>query len=638
MSTDESTRPDADAAERPGAEPVKPLSTEARAGAGGRFHSVGVPTEKSKDFQGTASRLSERMRAERLGVTVVIGLAFISVVMVVLGPKVLGWATDEVFDGITGRNGADGIDFGRLHQILLIALALYLVSYALSALQAWLLAGIVQRTMNRLRNDVEAKLNRLPLGYVDGQPRGDLLSRVTNDIDNVAQSLQQTLSQLLTSALTIVGVLVMMFWISPLLAIVAVITVPASVFSMKAIAKRSKSRFMAQWKHTGALNAQVEEVFTGHAIVKAFGRQREARERFAATNQQMYQAGFEAQFAAGSIQPMMMFLGNVGYVAIAVVGGLRVSSGALGLGDVQAFIQYQRQFTMPLTQFASMINVLQSGIASAERVFELLDAPEEPADAAPSATPAPGVGRVAFENVSFRYDPDRPLITDLSLVAEPGTTVAIVGPTGAGKTTLVNLLMRFYDLDAGRITLDGRDIALMPRCELREQLGMVLQDTWLFGGTILENIRYGDPQATDEQVHAAARATYVDRFAHSLPLGYDTVIDDEGSNVSAGQKQLITIARAFLSDPTILILDEATSSVDTRTEVLIQQAMAALRQQRTSFVIAHRLSTIRDADVILVMDAGRIVEQGNHHDLLMQQGAYFELYQSQFAGAATDLT
>ncbi len=645
MSTDESARPtiaDPDV-NGPGhtetaGEPIKPPSPEARAGAGGRFHSVGVPTERSKDFQGTASRLAERMRAERLGVFLAIGLAVVSATMVVFGPKVLGRATDVVFEGITGRDGADGIDFSRLHRILAFALVLYLGSYALATLQAWTLAGIVQRTMNRLRNDVEAKLNRLPLGYVDGQPRGDLLSRVTNDIDNVAQSLQQTLSQLLTSALTIVGVLVMMFWISPLLAMVAVITVPTSVFSMKAIAKRSKSRFIAQWKHTGALNAQVEEVFTGHAIVKAFGRQGEARERFAATNQQMYQAGFEAQFAAGSIQPMMMFLGNVGYVAIAVVGGLRVSSGALGLGDVQAFIQYQRQFTMPLTQFASMINVLQSGIASAERVFELLDAPEESTDPTSSDTPEVAAGRVEFDHVSFRYQADRPLIHDLSLVAEPGRTVAIVGPTGAGKTTLVNLLMRFYDLDDGRITLDGRDIAEMPRRELREQLGMVLQDTWLFGGTILENIRYGNPDATDEQVHAAARATYVDRFVHSLPLGYQTVIADEGSNVSAGEKQLITIARAFLSDPTILILDEATSSVDTRTEVLIQRAMVALRQQRTSFVIAHRLSTIRDADVILVMDAGRIVEQGNHQELLATRGAYFELYQSQFAGAATDLT
>ncbi|MFM2070663.1 MAG: hypothetical protein RLZZ623_926 [Actinomycetota bacterium] len=621
----------------PAAEPTpahRPPAAELRAGGGGRMHSVGVPTERSKDFQGTASRLLERLRPQRASVILVLVLAVASVGMVVLGPRILGHATDIVFNGLTGRNGADGIDFSELHRILLIAVGLYLASFALSYLQAFVLAGIVQRTMRQLRNDVESKLNRLPLGYIDRQPRGDLLSRVTNDIDNVAQSLQQTLSQLLTSSLTIAGVLVMMFIISPLLAMVAVITVPASIFSMRQISKRSKPRFMAQWKHTGALNAQVEEVFTGHAIVKAYGRQAEARERFAATNEQLFQAGFEAQFMSGSIQPVMMFLGNVGYVAIAVVGGLRVSSGAIGLGDVQAFIQYQRQFTQPLTQFASMINVLQSGIASAERVFELLDAPEEPADPESSPSDIEPAGRVAFENVSFRYLADRPLITDLSLVAEPGTTVAIVGPTGAGKTTLVNLLMRFYDLDGGRITLDGRDIALMPRRELRSQLGMVLQDTWLFGGTIRDNIRYGNLQATDEQVLAAARATYVDRFVHSLPLGYDTVIDDEGGNVSAGEKQLITIARAFLADPSILILDEATSSVDTRTEVLIQRAMAALRSQRTSFVIAHRLSTIRDADVILVMDAGRIVEQGNHSQLLASGGAYFELYQSQFAAAA----
>ncbi len=618
-------------------EPLRPPAAEARPGGGGRFHSVGVPTERSKDFKGTTSRLVERMRIERSGVVTVLFLAVCSAAAVVVGPKVLGRATDTVFDGIMGRNGAAGIDFGRLHRILLLAIVLYVASYALSCLQAYLLAGIVQRTMNRLRNDVEAKLNRLPLGYVDRQPRGDLLSRVTNDIDNVAQSLQQTLSQLLTSALTITGVLVMMIWISPVLALVAIVTVPLSIFSMKTIAGRSKSRFMAQWKHTGALNAQVEEVFTGHAIVRAFGRQEEARARFAATNERMYQAGFEAQFASGSIQPMMMFLGNLGYVAIAVIGGIKVSNGSLGVGDVQAFIQYQRQFTMPLTQFASMINVLQSGIASAERVFELLDAPEQSADPSPSGLSAQARGRVEFEQVSFRYVPDRPLITDLSLVAEPGTTVAIVGPTGAGKTTLVNLLMRFYELDEGRITLDGHDIAQMPRAELRNQLGMVLQDTWLFGGSIFDNVKYGNPSATDEQVYAAARAAYVDRFAHMLPHGYDTVIDDEGGNVSAGEKQLITIARAFLSDPSILILDEATSSVDTRTEVLIQHAMAALRSSRTSFVIAHRLSTIRDADTILVMDAGRIVEQGNHHELLARQGAYYTLYQSQFAGAATDL-
>ncbi|MEX1105341.1 MAG: ABC transporter ATP-binding protein [Ilumatobacteraceae bacterium] len=618
---------------------AKPVGVEAQPGGGGRFHSVGVPMEKSKDFQGTASRLLDRLRPEQIGVAFVMFLALASVGMVVLGPRILGHATNIVFDGLTGRNGQQGIDFGELHRILLLALGLYVVSFALSYLQAYLLAGIVQRTMRTLRNDVEAKLNVLPLGFVDRQPRGDLLSRVTNDIDNVAQSLQQTLSQLLTSSLTIFGVVVMMFLISPVLALVAIVTVPASLFAMGQIAKRSKPRFMAQWKHTGDLNAQVEEVFTGHAIVRAFGRQNEARQRFADTNQQLYRAGFEAQFMSGSIQPVMMFLGNVGYVAIAVVGGLKVSSGSIGLGDVQAFIQYQRQFTQPITHMASMVNVLQSGIASAERVFELLDAPEESPDRSTEhivADDGTQRGRVAFEHVSFRYLADRPLIDDLSLVAEPGTTVAIVGPTGAGKTTLVNLLMRFYDLDGGRITLDGHDIAEMPRHELRSQLGMVLQDTWLFGGTIFDNIRYGNLDATPEQVVAAARATYVDRFVHTLPHGYDTVIDDEGGNVSAGQKQLITIARAFLADPTILILDEATSSVDTRTEVLIQRAMAALRSQRTSFVIAHRLSTIRDADTILVMDAGRIVEQGNHTELLAHMGAYYSLYQSQFAAAVVD--
>jgi ATP-binding cassette subfamily B protein len=610
-------------------------AAEQRPGSG-RFHAVGVPMEKSKNFQATTNRLLERLRPERVGIIAVLVIAVVSVVMVVLGPRILGKATDVVFDGLTGRGGATGIDFGTLHRILLVALALYVVSYLLSYLQAYLLAGIVQRTMRTMRNDVEAKLNRLPLGYVDRQPRGDLLSRVTNDIDNVAQSLQQSLSQLLTSSLTVIGVVVMMYVISPLLATLSVITIPLSILAMGQIAKRSKPRFMAQWRHTGSLNAQVEEVFTGHAIVKAFGRQGEARERFAATNQQLYQAGFEAQFMSGSIQPVMMFLGSVGYVLIAVAGGLRVASGQIGLGDVQAFIQYQRQFSQPITHMASMVNVLQSGIASAERVFELLDAPEESEDAA-AGPEAAVVGRVAFEHVSFRYLPDRPLITDLSLVAEPGTTVAIVGPTGAGKTTLVNLLMRFYDIDEGRITLDGRDIASMPRAELRRHTGMVLQDTWLFGGSIEANIRYGNPDATTEQVRAAARAAYVDRFVHSLPHGYDSVIDDEGSNVSAGQKQLITIARAFLADPTILILDEATSSVDTRTEVLIQRAMAALRAERTSFVIAHRLSTIRDADTILVMDAGRIVEQGNHHQLLAAGGAYYTLYQAQFAAAATDI-
>jgi ATP-binding cassette subfamily B protein len=628
-----------DEAQRAGAAgndvPLRPPPAEMRPGQGARFNAVGVPTEKSKDFRASTSRLIERLRPERARVVLVLVMALTSVTLVVLGPKLLGHATDIIFNGITHRDGRDGIDFTELHHILYVVIGLYTASFLLAYLQSFVLAGIVQRTMFRLRSDVEDKLGRLPLNWVDRQPRGDLLSRVTNDIDNVAQSLQQTLSQLLTSALTIVGVLVIMFVISPLLALVAVVTVPLSIWSMRHIAARSKKKFIAQWRHTGDLNALVEETFTGHAVVKAFGRQREVEQRFGATNQQLYEASFGAQYVSGAIQPVMMFLGNLNFVAIAVIGGLRVSSGAIGLGDVQAFIQYSRQFSMPLTQFASMINVLQSGIASAERVFELLDAPEQvPEEDVPAA---PIRGRVEFHHVSFSYDPERPLIDDLSLVAEPGTTVAIVGPTGAGKTTLVNLIMRFYELDGGRIELDGVDISTMPRRQLRRNIGMVLQDTWLFGGTIRDNIAYGRLDATEDEIMAAARATYVDRFVHSLPDGYDTVIDDEGSNISAGEKQLLTIARAFLADPAILILDEATSSVDTRTEVLIQRAMAALRSQRTSFVIAHRLSTIRDADVILVMDAGRIVEQGTHAELLSSGGAYFHLYQAQFAAAATDL-
>ena len=636
-------------------------------GGGGPFTQRAA--EKSVSFWPSLRRLLGHLAPERAVLLGVIGLALVSITLSVLGPKLLGWATDVIFAGVLGQQlpagarldqvvaqlrarGQDtyadmlgrldvvpgaGVDFTRLGQILLLALGLYLVSGLFLWLQGYLLNGAVQRSVYGLRNEVEGKLNRLPLSYFDRQTRGELLSRVTNDIDNIAQALQQTLSQLLTALLTVVGVTVMMFVVSPLLALVAMVTIPVSLLITGQVAKRSQKLFTAQWKATGELNGHIEEAYTGHALVKVFGRRREVESVFAERNGRLFEASFGAQFVSGIIMPAMMFIGNLNYVVIAVLGGLRVASGTMNLGDVQAFIQYSRMFTQPLTQVASMANLLQSGVASAERVFEVLDEEEESAEAA--GTLQSVRGRVEFEHVSFSYaapdpdDPRPPLIGNLSLVAEPGQTVAIVGPTGAGKTTLVNLIMRFYELDGGRITLDGVDITSVPRSALRSTVGMVLQDAWLFHGTIRENIAYGRPSATEAEILAAAEATYVDRFVHSLPEGYDTVIDEEASNLSTGEKQLLTIARAFLADPTLLILDEATSSVDTRTEVLVQRAMAALRSSRTSFVIAHRLSTIRDADVILVMEAGRIVEQGNHRRLLEARGAYYALYTSQFAGA-----
>jgi ATP-binding cassette subfamily B multidrug efflux pump len=594
----------------------------------------GPSMESSKDAIGTTRRLLGRVAPERLRLSAVLVLTTASVVLTVYGPKLLGRATDVLVRGLVEGHG---IDFTELAHVARLALAVYLTGAALSWIVAFVLAGVVQRAMSALRTDVEEKLHRLPLSYVDRTPRGDLLSRVTNDIDNVAQSMQMSISQLLNALLTVVGVAVMMLTISPLLAICALGIIPLSTLLVRLLMGHSRKRFAAQWMHTGQLNAQVEEAFTGHAVVKAFGRQREVEERFAATNDELYEAGFRAQFIVGVLQPAMMFLGNLNYVVVAVIGGLRVASGAMTIGDIQAFIQYSRQFTQPLAQIGGQMSMLQSGLASAERVFELLDAPEQEPDPAEPAQPRPTEGRVEFSHVRFSYDPARPLIEDLSLVAEPGKTVAIVGPTGAGKTTLVNLLMRFYEIDGGVITLDGVDTRALTRHDLRSRIGMVLQDTWLFEGTIRDNIRYGDTSATDDEVLEAARIAYVDRFVHSLPDGYDTLIDEDGGNLSSGEKQLLTIARAFLSDPAILVLDEATSSVDTRTEVLVQHAMAALRSRRTSFVIAHRLSTIRDADHILMMDGGRIVEQGTHEQLLAAHGAYFELYDSQFRAAATDL-
>lgn len=632
---------------------------------------AGAPNQRSMDFKGSGKRLIRRFGPERGWLLVMLLVLVVSVGLSVLGPKILGHATDLVFGGFIGqklpdgltreealeglrRSGDDGvadmlsgmeftpgegIDFGAVGMVLLSVAAVYAAAGLLMLWSGRISARAITNTVFRLREDVETKLSRLPLSYLDKQSRGEVLSRVTNDIDNLGQTLQQTLGQIINSLLTIVGVLVVMFWISPLLALVALVTVPLSALVATRVGKRAQPQFVAQWKSTGALNAHVEEMYTGHALVKVFGRQRESAETFREQNEALYKAGFKAQFISGIMQPAMMFVGNLNYVMVAVVGGLRVASGALSIGDVQAFVQYSRQFSQPLTQVASMANMIQSGVASAERVFELLDAEEQSPDPdeAHAARPAELTGRVELKDVSFRYTDDKPLIDGLSLAVEPGQTVAIVGPTGAGKTTLVNLLLRFYEVREGRILLDGTDIAAMSREELRSGIGMVLQDTWLFGGTIAENIAYGASGATREQVEEAARAAHADRFIRTLPEGYDTVLEDEGTGVSAGEKQLITIARAFLSDPVILVLDEATSSVDTRTEVLIQRAMAQLASERTSFVIAHRLSTIRDADVILVMENGAIVEQGDHQALLEADGAYARLYKAQFAEAVAEV-
>lgn len=628
-----------------------------------------VAPGKAKNFGQSFGRLIGLLKPHAFAFILVSILGAIGVVLTVWAPKVLGEATNIIFAGVIGQqlpagtttqqavdalraSGQDdlanvvatagvtpgeGVDFVRLSQVIILVLALYMVASVLTWVQGYVINVIMVKTMWRLRESVEAKINRLPLSYFDKVQRGELISRVTNDIDNITQAMQQSLSTVVTSVLTVVGVLIMMFTISWQLALVALVSLPLMAVIFGIIGPKSQKAFGIQWRKVGRLNARVEESFSGHALVKVFGREEDSRAKFKAENQELYEASFKAQFLSGIIMPGMMFIGNLTYVGIAVLGGLMVSTGQLRLGDVQAFIQYSQQFTQPLSELGGMAAVVQSGTASAERVFELLDADEQEADAADAPAPADGDGTIVFDHVAFSYTPERPLITDLSFQVEPGQTVAIVGPTGAGKTTLVNLILRFYELGGGRILVNGQDIADLTRHDVRARTGMVLQDPWLFAGTIRDNIRYGRQSATDDEVLAAAQATYVDRFVHSLPDGYDTVLDEEASNVSAGEKQLITIARAFVAQPSVLILDEATSSVDTRTELLLQHAMAALREGRTSFVIAHRLSTIRDADLILVMEHGDIVEKGNHEELIAAKGAYYRLYNSQFEQAATDI-
>ncbi len=607
----------------------------------GGWGAMGRPVEKAKDFRGTLSRLLRYFLPQKYRLMIVLGAAIIGTVFNIIGPKILGLATTKLFDGILAKyqailrhQPAPGVDFHYIATVLLILLGLYIISAIFIYIQQYIMAGVAQRTMYQLRKEVDEKLSRLPLKYFDTHTHGEVMSRAVNDMDNLSTTLQQSLTQLITSVVTLLGVIVMMLTISPLLSLVVVLTLPLSLIVTIGIAKRSQEYFRRQQRVLGELNGHVEEMYTGHKIVKAFGREEQSITEFIERNERLYNAGWRAQFASGIIMPLMRFIGNIGYVIVAVAGGILVTRGSIAIGDVQAFIQYAQQFTQPITQLANIVNVIQSAMASTERIFELLDEPEEIPETTTALVIEHPDGAVQFEHVRFGYSEDAILMEDMNIDVKPGQMIAIVGPTGAGKTTLVNLLMRFYEVNSGGILVDGMDITQIKRGALRRMFGMVLQDAWLFNGTIQANIAYGREDATEEEIVQAAKAAYADHFIRTLPLGYSTILNEEASNISQGQKQLLTIARAFLADPEILILDEATSSVDTRTEMQIQTAMAELMKGRTSFVIAHRLSTIRDADLILVMNHGTIVEKGTHEELLERNGFYADLYNSQFTGRA----
>ncbi|MBM7566593.1 ABC transporter ATP-binding protein [Paenibacillus sacheonensis] len=632
--------------QRPGGPPAGGIGFGPGGGRGGPGGMMGMPVQKAKDFKGTLRRLTGYLRPHRFALLIVLLTAVLSTVFSILGPKILGKATTKLFEGLMGKlNGTPGaeIDFGYIWQILALLGVLYIISALFSFIQQYVMASVAQKTVYGLRKDVNEKLERLPLKFYDSRTHGEILSRAVNDVDNISGTLQQSLTQFITAVVTLVGVIVMMLTISWIMTLITIVTLPLSFIAIKMIAKRSQLYFKGQQKALGELNGHVEEMYTGHNIVKAFGHEKKSVGKFNEVNEQLYESGWRAQFVSGMIMPIMGFIGNIGYVLVSVAGGILVLHGRISIGDVQAFISYSRQFAMPITQTAQIANIIQSTIASAERIFELLDEEEEvPESAHPVALAAGGNGAaagaaakvrgdVSFNHVQFRYKEDTPLIEDMDIHVRSGQMIAIVGPTGAGKTTLINLLMRFYELNGGSITIDGAALTDLKRGDLRSLFGMVLQDTWLFNGTIRDNIAYGRNGATEEEIVAAARAAYADHFIRTLPEGYDTVLNEEASNISQGQKQLLTIARAILADPAILILDEATSSVDTRTEIHIQQAMNELMEGRTSFVIAHRLSTIRDADLILVMNHGTVIEQGTHEELLAAGGFYADLYESQFS-------